>query len=151
MRTHAKTDRSAQARHLQEALTLRLAKGREWATPGIEAALRRLLTQIDSGIDTASPRIQASLRTIADELAEGVEAATPRLHEQVARLIPEAAPAAKPARKGWLIVGIIAAAVIGSLAVWQVLRPLPEPVGTPGDVGGNRPFEAEQVGVEPRA
>lgn len=148
MRTHARTDRSAQARHLQEALALRLAKGREWATPGIEAALRRVLTQIDAGIDAASPRIQESLRTIADELAGGVEAATPRLHERIAKLIPEAAPPAKPARKGWLIAGIIVAAVAGSLALWQVLRPLPGPVETPGDVGGNRPLQAEQVGTD---
>lgn len=88
MRTEVETSRAAQARQLQDALVLRLAKGREWATPGIEAALRRMLTGIDSGLEAASPRLQASLRTIADELAGGVEAATPRLHERITRLIP---------------------------------------------------------------
>lgn len=152
MRTQAETNRAAQARQLQEALVLRVAKGREWATPGIEAALRRLLTRIDSGLETASPRLQASLRAIADELAGGVEAATPRLHERITRLIPEAAPPmqpvppAKPSRRGWMITAAAAAAVTAGVALWQLLRPSPgqEPAS---ETPGVEPARAEQVDI----
>lgn len=88
MHLSEKTAKTAQARHLQENLIDRLEKGREWATPAVESALRRALVGIDSGIDAASPRLQASLRAIAEELAGGVETATPRLHERLARINP---------------------------------------------------------------
>ncbi|MDQ1595033.1 MAG: hypothetical protein QOH40_1589, partial [Arthrobacter pascens] len=103
MRVSEKTDRATQARHLQETLIARLAKGREWATPGVESALRRALGRVDAGIDVASPRLQATLRAIADELAGGVETVTPRLHERIARIIPEAeVPVADEAARGRL-------------------------------------------------
>ena len=129
MRVSEKTDRAAQARHLEESLIARLAKGREWATPGVESALRRALGQVDAGIDVASPRLQATLRAIADELAEGVEAVTPRVHERIARIIPEVeAPLTGKAHgrwtgKHWLIVGAAIAAVLAGLSVWRVLHP----------------------------
>ena len=127
MRVSEKADRAAQARHLEENLIARLAKGREWATPGVESALRRALGQIDAGIDVASPRLQATLRSIADELAGGVEAVTPRVHERIARIIPEVeAPVTKAhgrwPGKPWLIVGAAIAALLAGLSVWRVLR-----------------------------
>jgi hypothetical protein len=129
-----KTDGAAQARRLEENLIARLAKGREWATPGVEAALRRALGQVEAGIDVASPRLQATLRAIADELAEGVEAVTPRVHEHIARILPEVAPVTGKARgrwpgKPWLIVGAAIAAVLAGVTAWRVLHtaePAPE-------------------------
>jgi hypothetical protein len=135
VRVSEKTDRAAQARHLEENLIARLAKGREWATPGVEAALRRALGQVDAGIDVASPRLQATLRAIADELAGGVEAVTPRVHEHIARILPEVeTPATGKSRgrwpgKPWLIVGAAIAAVLAGVTAWRVLHtaePVPE-------------------------
>ncbi|MET3172789.1 UNVERIFIED_ORG: hypothetical protein ABIB52_000617 [Arthrobacter sp. UYCu721] len=161
MRTSETIDRAAQARHLQEVLITRLAKGREWATPGIEEALRRVLTGIDSGLEAASPRLQVSLRAIADELAGGVEAATPRLHERIARLIPvsdapvQDLPAQKPTHRVWWIAAVAAVAVAGGLAVWKAVRQVPEPAvapqgGQPGtsrsrqNTGPNPPVEQSE-------
>jgi len=130
MHTSEKTARIAQARQLQESLVTQLAKGREWATPGIEAALHRALTGLDSGIEAASPRIQASLRAIADELAGGVEAVVPRVHEGITRITPkaaafsssEAAQAAKPGARSlarWLAAGVAAAAAFCGVLLWR--------------------------------
>jgi hypothetical protein len=123
-----KADRAAQARHLQENLIARLAKGREWATPGVESALRRALGRVDAGIDVASPRLQATLRAIADELAGGVETVTPRLHERIARIIPEAevpvvveAPRGRLTGKPWLVAAAAVAAVLAGISLWRVL------------------------------
>lgn len=123
-----KTDRAAQARHLQELLIARLAQGREWATPGIETALRRALVQVDAGIDVASPRLQATLRAIADELAGGVETVTPRVHKRLARIMPGLdAPVKDKAKRrlngrAWLVVGAAVAAALAALSMWRVLR-----------------------------
>lgn len=154
MRTQVETNRAAQARQFQEALVLRVAKGREWATPGIEAALRRLLTGIDSGLEAASPRLQASLRAIADELAGGVESATPRLHERITRLIPEAASPvqpispAKPPRRGWMVAAVAASAATAGVALWQLLRRSPgeEPASEPARV--EQPARTDQVDID---
>ncbi|WP_087874764.1 hypothetical protein [Arthrobacter globiformis] len=152
MRTEVETSRAAQARQLQDALVLRLAKGREWATPGIEAALRRMLTGIDSGLEAASPRLQASLRMIADELAGGVEAATPRLHEGITRLIPEAAfparavPPVKPVRKAWLVAAVAAATITAGVGLWQAMRS-PEKESANERTGAPQPARAEQVDI----
>ncbi|MCU1533127.1 MAG: hypothetical protein JWO49_2698 [Arthrobacter sp.] len=137
MHTSEKTARAAEARHLQENLRTQLAKGREWATPGIETALHRALTGIDSGIEAASPRVQASLRRIADELAGGVEAVTPRLHDRIALINPKAnalaaaraAEAAEAIRKSRnrRIAGVAAAAAICGVALWRALQPVGEP------------------------
>ncbi|WP_395405663.1 hypothetical protein ACHMXB_22315 (plasmid) [Arthrobacter sp. UC242_113] len=133
MRTSDQIDRPAQARHLQEALLTRVAKGREWATPGVEAALRRALTGIDAGLETASPRLQASLRTIADELAGRIETATPRLHDRIARLLPldgttaQAIPPKTPTRMLWWFIPATLAAAAGGVALWRVMRSGPEP------------------------
>jgi hypothetical protein len=151
-----KTDRAAQARRLEENLIARLAKGREWATPGVEAALRRALGQVDAGIDVASPRLQATLRAIADELAGGVEAVTPRVHEHIARILPEAeAPATGKAHgrwpgKPWLIVGAAIAAVLAGLSVWRVLHKA-EPVSERGEAAApeTQPAQAEPPAATP--
>lgn len=151
MRTPDQINRAAQARHLQEALLTRLAKGREWATPGIEAALRRALTGIDTGLEAASPRLQASLRAIADELAGGVGAATPRLHERIAKLIPvaeppeQAIPSVKPTRKMWWFIAGGTVGVVGGLALWRSMRPVakPEEVAPTGETAGDQPPRAE--------
>lgn len=127
-----RTATTTQARHLQEALLERLEKGREWATPSVESALRRALEGVDSGIEVASPRLQASLRAIAEELAGGVETVTPRLHERIARIIPEVTPPDTKAstsqhpRKAWWVAGVVVAAALGGLALWRALyRPEP--------------------------
>ena len=156
MRVSEKTDRAAQARHLEENLIARLAKGREWATPGVESALRRALGQVDAGIDVASPRLQATLRAIADELAGGVEAVTPRVHERIARIIPEAeAPATGQAHgrwpgKPWLIVGAAIATVLAGLAAWRVLHTA-EPVPGRGDATApqTQPAQADPLAATP--
>ena len=153
MRVSEKTDRAAQARHLEENLIARLAKGREWATPGVEAALRRALGQVDAGIDVASPRLQATLRAIADELAGGVEAVTPRVHEHIARILPEVeTPATGKAHgrwpgKPWLIVGAAIAAVLAGVTAWRVLHTA-EPVPERGEAAAP---ETQPVKVDPLA
>ena len=144
------TATTAQARHLQEALLERLEKGREWATPAVESALRRTLAGIDSGIDVASPRLQASLRAIAEELAGGVETVTPRLHERIARVIPDGTPPASTSKhpgKAWLVVGATVAAVLSGLAIWRAFR-RPEPSVEPQRASGteDRP---DQMGPNP--
>lgn len=132
MHTSQKTVPTTRAHHLQEHL-LHLAKGREWATPGVEAALRRALTRIDSGREAASPRIQARLRTIADELADGAGAVTPRFYERTTRITPKNTPPApnpraklarseQPSRKPWWIAGLVAAALY-SANLWRFRHP----------------------------
>lgn len=128
MRASEKSGRAVQARQLQETLVARLAKGREWATPGVESALRRALSRVDAGIDVASPRLQAALMAIADELAGGVETVTPRLHERIARIIPEAeVPVPEEAGRGrltgkpWLVAAAALAAVVAGVSLWRAL------------------------------
>ncbi|HSN35297.1 MAG TPA: hypothetical protein VLT34_03015 [Arthrobacter sp.] len=149
----AETARTAQARHLQENLIERLEKGREWATPAVESALRRAVAGIDSGIDAASPRLQASLRAIADELAGGVETVTPRLHERIARIYPggnpspAVAPESKQPRKSWWIAAVVMAAAVGGAALWRVLRPA-KPTG---EVQRDEVSDDQPVQIEPPA
>ncbi|MBT2598116.1 hypothetical protein [Arthrobacter sp. ISL-72] len=138
MRAAKTTAQTDQARHLSENLRTQLIKGREWATPGVEAALQRTVAGLDTGIESASPRIQAALRRIADELAGGVETLTPRVQERLKGVAPKAAPVITgpgPAatgrtasRKVWLIAGMLAVAVSGA-AAWRSFRtPDKEPV-----------------------
>ncbi|MBT2547241.1 hypothetical protein [Arthrobacter sp. ISL-65] len=147
MRISDQMDREAQA---HQALLTRLAKGREWATPGIEAALRRALSRIDTGVEAASPRLQASLRAIADELAGGVEAATPRLHERIAKLTPgmetpeQETRSGKITRKLWWFIAGGTVGIAGGLALWRAARPVPEPEVAPAEeAAGDPPPRAE--------
>ena len=136
MRTATPTVQADQVRHLSENLMSQLTKGREWATPGVEAALQKVIAGLDTGIESASPRIQTGLRRLADELAGGVETLAPRVHEGLKRVAPNVAPAvtapgpAKPRRtasgKAWLIAGAVAVAVTAGLAAWHFLRPADE-------------------------
>lgn len=128
MRTLERKAEADQIRHLSENLMTQLAKGREWATPGVEAALQRAVAGLDSGIETASPRIQAVLRRLADELAGGVETLTPRVHEGLMRVAPKGtAPVTHPGPadtgqgtgKTLLIVAMLAAAIFGGVAAWR--------------------------------
>ncbi|WP_104140182.1 hypothetical protein [Arthrobacter sp. ZGTC131] len=146
-----KTDRAVQARHLQEILVARLAKGREWATPGVESALRRALGRIEAGIDVASPQLQATLRAMADELAGGVETLTPRLHERIARIIPEAeAPVPDKATRGiltkkpWLVAAAAVTAIVAGISLWSVLR-----TGQTSEVKDEAAPKAQPVQGEP--
>ncbi|MEE9095230.1 hypothetical protein [Pseudarthrobacter phenanthrenivorans] len=126
MRTAKAPAESEQVRRLSENLISQLAKGREWATPGVQAALQRAVAGLDTGIETASPRLQALLRRLADELAGGVETLTPRVHEQLMRVGPRAAAPApiqtrkSPSRIWWLITGIAAAGA--GAAVWRTMH-----------------------------
>ena len=137
MRTAKTTVQDDQARHLSESLMAQLAKGREWATPGVEAALQRAVAGLDSGIESASPRIQAASAG-CDELAGGVETLTRGSTESLKRVSPKAAPiiadprpaenGLRASRKAGLIAGVLAAAVAGA-AAWRSLRtPEDEPV-----------------------
>lgn len=136
MRTATPPVRADQVRHLSENLMSQLTKGTEWATPGVEAALQKLIAGLDSGVDSASPRIQTGLRRLADELASEVETLTPRVHEGLKRIAPDVAPAvtapgrAKSRRtasgKAWVIAGAVAVAVTAGLAAWHFLRPADE-------------------------
>lgn len=149
MRSADQMDRAVHTHHLQEALRGRVVRGREWATPGVEAALRRALAGIDTGLEAASPRLQASLRIIADELAGKVEATTPRLHERIARLIPAAEPrpqAIPIGRKPRTIWRLAAAIVViaGGIVLWRAVRPVPEPEVAPeGETAGDRPPQVQ--------
>jgi hypothetical protein len=129
MRTATPTVQADQVRHLSENLMSQLTKGREWATPGVEAALQKAVAGLDSGIESASPRIQAGVRRLADELAGGVETLAPRVHEGLMRVAPKVAPAPARAKSGrtasgkaWLIAGALAVAVTAGLAAWNFFR-----------------------------
>ncbi|MFF1254776.1 hypothetical protein ACFVYC_20085 [Pseudarthrobacter sp. NPDC058329] len=111
---------------LAENLMVHLAKNREWATPGVQAALQRAVAGLDTGIETASPRLQAVVRRLAEELAGGVETMTPRVQERLKRVGPEATVAPAPVKSAWpapRIAALIAAVLaIGGFAVWRSLR-----------------------------
>ena len=139
MRTATSTAQTDQVRHLSENLMSQLTRGREWATPGVEAALHRVVVGLDTGIESASPRIQTSLRRLAEELTGGMETLTPRVHagpKRGAQKGVRAATPSGPARsrrtapgKAWLIAGAVAVAVTAGIAVWLVSRPtVEEPV-----------------------
>lgn len=127
--------------HLSDNLMHQLARGREWATPGVQAALQRAVAGLDTGIETASPRLQALLRRLAAELAGGVEAVTPRVQEQLRRAGKKtpargartaSARSGQPASRVWWWVAGIAALAAGA-AVWRsVQAPKQETAPTPG-------------------
>ena len=158
MRTATPTVQADQVRHLSENLMSQLTKGREWATPGVEAALQKAVAGLDTGIESASPRIQAGLRRLADELAGGVETLAPRVHEGLMRVAPKAAPArAKPRRtasgKAWLIAGAVAVAVTVGLAARNFFRPADEeprpPVNVRPTSGANPDADPSPAGARP--
>lgn len=124
MRTAEPMTENEQVRRLSENLVNQLARGREWATPGVQAALQRAVAGHDTGIETASPRLQALLRRLADELAGGLQAMTPRLQEQLKRVGPKPAPVPvqprRPAFALWAI-GALAALAAGA-AVLRSMR-----------------------------
>jgi hypothetical protein len=122
---------SEQVHHLLENLTARLAKGREWATPGVQAALQRAVAGLDTGIETASPRLQAVLRRLADELAGGVETLTPRVQEQLKRVGPKAAAevtapvpveVGRSAAKKWWWIGGLLLTVAAGVGIWRSVQ-----------------------------
>lgn len=123
MRTAEPMTETERIHRLSENLLSQLARGREWATPGVQAAVQRAVAGLDTGIETASPRLQSLLRRLADELASGVETLTPRVQEQLKRVGPRAAAPApgrarrSAARLGWWILGL--AALAAGAAVWR--------------------------------
>jgi hypothetical protein len=127
MRTQASRTRTEQARHL-ESLLAPLARGREWATPGVQQALQRAAAGLDTGIESASPRIQATVRRLAEELAGGVETVTPRIHHGLQRVAPKAASLAvapEPAesrRKACVVAAALAVALSLAVAAWRAAR-----------------------------
>jgi hypothetical protein len=160
MRTTNHTAQIDQVRHLPENFMIRLAKGTEWATPGVEAALQRVLAGLDTGLESASPRVQAALRRIADELSGGVETLAPRVHEGLKRVAPKGAPVipdpgpAKAPRSGprktWVIAALLAVA-LAAVARWRSFRTHNEEAVSPvtgdtnngaGPDAGNAPAEA---------
>ncbi|KRE91831.1 hypothetical protein [Arthrobacter sp. Soil764] len=123
MRTAEPLTETEHAHRLSENLMHQLARGREWATPGVQAAVQRAVAGLDTGIETASPRLQVLLRRLADELAGGVETYTPRVQERLRRVGPKAAPAQAPRRAGrmlWWIGALMALA--GGAAVWRSMQ-----------------------------
>jgi hypothetical protein len=131
MRTAERMTETEQVHRLSENLMTHLAKGREWATPGVQAALHRAVAGLDTGIETASPRLQAVLRRLAEELAGGVETFTPRVQERLKRVGPKTAaqvmdpvPVAagrSASRKWWWIGGLLAMLAAG-VGVWRSLQ-----------------------------
>jgi len=127
MRTAEEVTESMQVHRLSENLMSHLARGREWATPGVQAALQRAVAGLDTGIETASPRLQTLLRRLADEVAGGVETFTPRVQQQLRRVGPNASgrvgkrvPARAPKRTSmsrWWVAGILA--LVAGAAVWR--------------------------------
>ena len=123
MRTAEPMTETERIHRLSENLLSQLARGREWATPGIQAAVQRAVAGLDTGVETASPRLQALLRRLAEELAGGVESLAPRVQEQLKRVGPRpAAPAPVRSRRSaarlwWWILGL--AALAAGAAVWR--------------------------------
>ena len=136
MRTATPAAHPDQVRHLSENLMSQLTKGREWATPGVEAALQRVVAGLDTGIESASPRIQTSLRRLVEELTGGAATLTPYVHKGPKRVVPKGFPAATPsgpaqsrrtaAGKAWLIAGAVAVAMTAGFAAWLAFRPAGE-------------------------
>ena len=101
-------------------------------TPGVEAALQRVVAGLDTGIESASPRIQTSLRRLAEELTDRVETMTPFVYVAPKKVAQNAvqsatAPALAKSRrtasgKAWLIAGAVAVAVTAGFAVWLASR-----------------------------
>ncbi|WP_457950050.1 hypothetical protein ACTAQI_05345 [Pseudarthrobacter sp. alpha12b] len=131
MRTAEPLTESEQLHRLSENLLSHLARGREWATPGVQVTLQRAVAGLDAGIETASPRLQVLLRRLADDLAGGVETFTPRVQEQLRRVGPKASArrgrktipvqVRRPAsRIRWWIAGIVALAA--GAAVWRSVK-----------------------------
>jgi hypothetical protein len=154
-----KTITTARSHRLLNNPRIHPAKGREWATPGIEAAIRRARTRIGSGRETTSPRIQARLRTVADELAGRTAALTPRPHKRITWTSPRTTAAApnpgrKPARPGrpyakrWWMVGLVAASALFGVALWRALRSLEEPQVGEGSVA-LPPVQTPESGTSP--
>ncbi|WP_306633394.1 hypothetical protein [Pseudarthrobacter siccitolerans] len=119
-----------QVHRLSENLMAHLAKGREWATPGVHAALQRAVAGLDTGVETASPRLQEVLRRLADEVAGGVQTLTPRVQERLRRVGPKAAAdvvdpvpveAGRSVRKWWWIGGLLATIAAG-VGVWRSMQ-----------------------------
>jgi hypothetical protein len=131
MRTAKPMTGSEQVHRLSENLMNHLGTGKEWATPGVQAALQRAVSGLEAGIETASPRLQAALYRLADELAGGVETLTPRVQERLKRVVPKATAdvvdpvpveAGRPAfRKWWWVAGLLAMGAAG-VGVWRSLR-----------------------------
>lgn len=145
MRTAEPMTETERIHRLSENLLTQLSRGREWATPGVQAALQRAVAGLDTGIETASPRLQALLRRLADELAGGVETLTPRVQEQLKRVspkgtVPASVQTRRPAAKVWLwILGL--AALAAGAAVWrstQASKQKPTP-SSEQEAGGKDP------------
>jgi hypothetical protein len=140
-----------QLHRLSENLMTHWAKGREWATPGVQAALQRAVAGLDTGIETASPRLQAVLRHLAEELAGGVETLTPRVQERLKRVGPKAAAevmepvpveAGGSASRKWWWIGVLLAIVTAGAGIWrssQAAKEEPVPSLTVQETGGADP------------
>jgi hypothetical protein len=131
MRTAEPITETEQVQRLSENLMHHLAKGREWATPGVQAALQRAVAGLDTGIETASPRLQAVVRRLADELAGGVETLTPRVQERIKRVGPKApaevrnpvpVDAGRSAARKWWWIGGLAVMLGAGVGVWRSLK-----------------------------
>ncbi|KQQ96364.1 hypothetical protein ASF72_01505 [Arthrobacter sp. Leaf141] len=102
MRTAESLTEPEQLHRLLENLAAHVARGREWATPGVQAALQRAVVGLDAGIETASPRLQVLLRRLADDMAGGVETLTPRVQERLRQVGPKTdAEVTAPAGARW--------------------------------------------------
>ncbi|WP_258805736.1 hypothetical protein [Pseudarthrobacter sp. NS4] len=127
-------DRLTRARHLQENLAPKAARGKEWATPGLVAALQRAVSGLDTGREAASPRAQTKLRRLAEDLGAGVERVRPRLQEGPGRVPPKTprktraavVPPLKQASQGQrrmlLLLCAVAALATAAVALRELLR-----------------------------
>ncbi|MET4147192.1 hypothetical protein [Arthrobacter sp. UYCo732] len=133
MRTAEPMTETEQVHRPSENVMAHLAKGREWATPGVQAALQRAVAGLDTGIETASPRLQTVLRHLADDLAGGVDTLTPRVQERLRRVGPKAAAeVVEPVEAGrtgsmkWWWIGALLAMAGTGVVVWRSLQAVGE-------------------------
>lgn len=126
MRTAEAVTETDQLHHLLDNLAVHLAKGKEWATPGVQLALQRVVAGLDTGIETASPRLQAVLRRLADELAGGMGTFTPRVQERLKRVGPKPdvlppEPVRNASRTPWVVGGLLALVAVGVI-LWRMTQ-----------------------------
>lgn len=160
MRTAEEAMESMQAHGLSGNLLSHVARGREWATPGVQAALQRAVAGLDAGIETASPRLQAILRQLADDVAAGVETFTPKVRQQLGRVGPNPSARAgkrvpapnRTSKTWWWLAGIVALAA--GAAVWRSRQASLRTEATSGsqeqEAGGSNPNVDADLTTRPR-
>ncbi|WP_181419840.1 hypothetical protein [Arthrobacter psychrolactophilus] len=133
------------------------ADGVAAVTPMLQDGLEKLAPRISDAVDEATPHIQGALdkaspalasakeRVVHDfiplvsdklgDAAHAVETALEKtqLSHQV-EVVAESVKKKKGSGKGWIVVGIIAAASAAAVAAWKASKPVADPWKTPATV-----------------